>query len=1552
MSAYLIGEQSLLIQCGEAAMARGHEVRGVVTGDADIAEWAEGRGLRVVAPGPNLAARLSEDGPFDWLLSIANLTVVPDDVLALPREGAINFHDGPLPEYAGLRCTSWAILRGERTHAVTWHRMLPGVDEGEVLVERRFEVGPRETALTLNTRCYELGMETFGELLGQLEEGRLDPRTQDLTRRSYFGREDRPEAASSLDFTRPARELDALVRALDFGPYDNPLGVPKAWWDGEPFWVDRAEPADDSVRAAPGTIVHTGEDGMEVACGEGTLRILRLRIVDGTELPLPDAASRYGMSPGGRFDVLDGAHRARLSELDRRAAREEPFWRRRLRRAHTVSLPYVDHAGTPGTVHALPVTLPPGHSAGDLAALVGVWAARLAGEPHATLGFRSARATREVRGAEPLFAPLAPLHVEVPPEAAREKAGAAAREELDRLASHLPPLRDLPARHPGLRAPAFDVALEIVDAGRAAPADWERPAAPVTLRLDADGAASLRADAGRLSPDAAARMAEQIQTMAEASALGPARPMARLPLIRGGERDCVLGSWNATRVEPPGARLVHRCFQAQVARTPDAPALVFGETVRSYAEVDAAANRLAQHLRSLGVGPGRLVGLCMRRSHRMVEAALAVWKAGGAYVPLDPDYPSDRLRFMLEDSEARVLVSESSLAERLGPPPAEITIVRLDADAPAIAAREAAPVDGGAAPEDLAYVIYTSGSTGRPKGVMVEHRNVTNFFAGMDAWIPRRGDGTDTWLAVTSLSFDISVLELFWTLARGFRVVIAPEQHRAVAAARSGTGRPVGFSLFYFASDEGESDSDKYRLLMDGARFADRHGFEAVWTPERHFHAFGGLYPNPSVASAAIAAVTERVAIRAGSCVLPLHHPLRVAEEWALVDNLSNGRVGISFASGWQPNDFVLRPESFGDPKGTMLRDLDVVRRLWRGEELELDGPKGPVRVRTLPRPVQRELPFWLTAAGNPATFEAAGRAGAGLLTHLLGQSVKELGAKIERYRQARREAGHLGDGHVTLMLHAFVGEDEDEVKERVRGPLERYLASSMSLIREHAWSFPAFRRQAREGASFEDDFQRLSPEDAEALIEHAFERYYENSGLFGTPDRALRMVEACRSIGVDEIACLIDFGVDSDTVLAHLPMLAELRARAEADVGRAPSPATEEPVEVEASIPALIERHGVTHLQCTPSMARMLVTGEGRGALRAVEHLLVGGEPLQGGLAAELTAATDARVLNMYGPTETTIWSTVHPAGPAEGTVPIGRPIANTRVYVLDAHGEPLPVGVPGELHIAGEGVTRGYLGREALTRERFVPDPFAADGSRMYRTGDRVRWRDDGVLEFLGRTDHQVKVRGHRVELGEIEACLASHPGVGEVVVAVHEVAPEDARLVAYHVPGSGEPPSPEVLREHLARELPPIMVPSAFVTLERWPLTPNGKIDRTALPPPHEGAAADRPYVAPEPGLEQTLAAIWCRLLGVPRVGGDDNFFDLGGHSLLAVQAHREIRETLGREITVTDLFRFPTIRALAGHLEGGEQGLEAPAERGAARRAARRRAAARRGRAAGG
>lgn len=346
----------------------------------------------------------------------------------------------------------------------------------------------------------------------------------------------------------------------------------------------------------------------------------------------------------------------------------------------------------------------------------------------------------------------------------------------------------------------------------------------------------------------------------------------------------------------------------------------------------------------------------------------------------------------------------------------------------------------------------------------------------------------------------------------------------------------MDFGLFYFANDN-EDVSDRYRLLIEGAKFADTHDFASVWTPERHFHAFGGLYPNPAVTGAAVAAVTERVAVRAGSVVAPLHHPVRVAEEWSVVDNLSKGRVGIAFASGWHAADFLLRPEGYATRRSGLIDTVKSIRSLWRREPASyVDGAGESVEVTVFPPPVQSELPVWLTSAGNPQTFREAGEMGAGVLTHLLGQGVDVLEKRIAEYRQSFRDHHDEseGDGHVALMLHTFIGSDRETVRETVRAPFSKYLASSFDLVIHAA-------KAAGENA-VALDLNTMTQSDIDFMVGQAFDRYFRTSGMFGTVEDALQVCEKLYEIGVDEIACLIDFGVDTDDVLNSLVHLGELR--------------------------------------------------------------------------------------------------------------------------------------------------------------------------------------------------------------------------------------------------------------------------------------------------------------------------------------------------------------------------------------------------------------------------
>ncbi|NSL86239.1 MupA/Atu3671 family FMN-dependent luciferase-like monooxygenase [Chitinophaga solisilvae] len=343
----------------------------------------------------------------------------------------------------------------------------------------------------------------------------------------------------------------------------------------------------------------------------------------------------------------------------------------------------------------------------------------------------------------------------------------------------------------------------------------------------------------------------------------------------------------------------------------------------------------------------------------------------------------------------------------------------------------------------------------------------------------------------------------------------------------------LDFSLFYFGNaDIFDDANEKYKLLIEGAKYGDRNGFTAVWTPERHFNEFAGLYPSPAVMAGNIAAHTKNIGIRAGSVVIPLHNPIRVAEDWCVADNLSGGRVGIACASGWQANDFVLASNSYKNRHEVMYKNIDSIQRLWRGESISMEDGHGHLKdTKIYPRPLQKSLPMWITTNGNPDTFRSAGRLGFGILTNFWGSSLDELGPKIEIYREAYKEGGHpKGKGKIVLMLHTFIAGTREEAYEKARTPLINYLRSSFGLLQNNAVSGNAA------------EVQNLSKEEIDNILDYSFRRYVSGSSLVGAAEDVIKVLHKVSSLGVDEIACLLDFGIDYTSVVKNLDNLTAVK--------------------------------------------------------------------------------------------------------------------------------------------------------------------------------------------------------------------------------------------------------------------------------------------------------------------------------------------------------------------------------------------------------------------------
>ena len=634
--------------------------------------------------------------------------------------------------------------------------------------------------------------------------------------------------------------------------------------------------------------------------------------------------------------------------------------------------------------------------------------------------------------------------------------------------------------------------------------------------------------------DTIARMATHYQQVLQGGVAKPEARLSELSLLSEAECKQAIIEWNNTQQSYPQEQLIHEFFEVQAAETPEAIAVVCDGHAVTYEDLNCRANVLAHYLRSLGVGPEVLVGICLERSVDMVVGLLGILKAGGAYVPLDPEYPEERLAFMVADAGVAVVLTHETLQSRL--PADAATVVCLDTKEAII--REALTTNPNVpiAPENLAYVIYTSGSTGQPKGVGVSHAGLLNLIQWMQEAYSLTAN--DRLLQKTPFSFDVSVWEFFWPLVTGARLVVAP------------------------------------------------------------------------------------------------------------------------------PGDH-----------------------------------RDPERLKTV------------------------------------------------------------------------------------------------------------------------------------------------------------------------------------------------------------------------------ITTQGVTTLHFVPSMLQAFLESTGFESCQTLRRIFCGGDVLPEQVAEKVLMRLEGvELYHLYGPTEASVDVTAWSCEKGAAEIPIGRPIANTQIYVLDRHGQPVPVGVIGEMQIGGIGLARGYHNRCALTAEKFVPNPFSTvPGARLYKTGDLARYRGDGVIEYVGRIDYQVKLRGFRIELGEIEAQLRAHEQIQDAVVVVHEAQPGNKQLVGYVVPAAGSTLDLRAVKEALVEWLPGYMVPTQLVQLEKLPLTPNGKVDRKALPvhDVHQ-RVVDGEHVAPQTDIEQAIAIVWHDVLHVRAIGIHDNFFDLGGNSLLIAQVRSKLQNVFDREISLVNLFQYPTIHALAEYL----------------------------------
>lgn len=1135
----IFGSGTLPIRCVYILLQHGHQPYAIVSHDAALRTWAEEHNIPALSPNDDIVAFLQQQ-PFDYLFSIAYPFIVPKHILALPLKGAINYHDAPLPRYAGSHATLWALFNGETQHGITWHEMTEKVDTGNILQQTIIPITPTETSQTLNVKCYDAAIQAFSTLIGDLATEQITPVAQDLSKRSFFRNRQRPRAICALQWDRPTSDIVALIRALDFGESPNLIGLPRLVVGDDALIVRELLVHAHHVDVPPGTITHLTADELVVATTDGQVVIRQVTTIEGQPLSLHDMAEQYALHEGDRLPQLDPSIMDRLTATHEAVCRSEAFWVQRLAVLEPITVPSTIHhqsIATPQyqqmncsedrTLSAfLAQYQQPEARFGILMASFAAFLARLNDIYTFDLGFHGPVQQFSEAILTNVFTPIVPLHVQLDSQYTWSEVLEVVEQATSSTNHHRTFLRDIGLRYPELRNTLTHMPVQVVWTDRP-----ERLPGDADLLLIVDEQATQvvwHYNATRLDSALIQQLRDHYLVFLRSLMDNPGRPITLQPIITDAEQYHLVYATNDTQRNYLPQTLA-TLFETQAARTPDAIALVFENTVLSYQALNTQANRLAHYLNKRRVTPETIVGLCVERSPAMIVGMLAIAKAGGAYLPLDPTYPPARIAYMIDDAQTAMIVTQSHLRDHL--PSHMANLIVLDEQQESIA-QEAIynPVEH-CAVDHLAYVIYTSGSTGQPKGIAVSHRGLANLTqAQIDAFQLCPDSRV---LQFASFSFDATVSEICTTFGAGATLVLAQQE-----------------------------------ALMPG---------------------------------------------------------------------------------------------------------LDLANLL------------------------------------------------------------------------------------------------------------QTYAITTVTL---------------------------------------------------------------------------------PPSVLAVLP---------------------------EEAYPAL--------------------------------HTVVSaGETCNADIVARWS--TNRRLVNAYGPTESTVCATLMTDVVVEEASSIGFAIDNTRIYLLDSHMQPVPTDIPGELFIGGVGLARGYLHRPALTAERFVPHPFGKQsGQRLYRSGDRAYRLPNDTIGFLGRLDTQVKVRGFRIETGEIESVLRHYKGVQQAVVVAHTDV-SDTRLVAYVVPNAANSQSnlDRELRAMLQEQLPSYMVPAFFVVLPTLPRTPNGKIDLRALLALDSFHLNRETFLPPRTPVETLVAGVWAQVLKLPAVGIHDNFFELGGHSLLATQVVSRIRTNLHVEIPLSVLMGvIPTVAETAKAIE---------------------------------
>jgi len=783
---YIIGESSLLIQCATQLLAQGYEIFGVISSDQSVIEWAKYKKIDFRRSKDNIIEFLKQHH-FSYLFSIANLSVLPKEIIESPSHYAINYHDALLPAYAGLNATSWAIIHQEKTHGVTWHTMTEQIDSGEILKQAVVEISEGETAFTLNGKCYEAAIASFTEMISELRQNTAILTQQDFTKRSYFSRSRQSNHGCLILWNRDAREIDALVRGLDFGPYPNSLGMAKFFIDNHPIIVTQTKVTRFTSTLHPGTVTAIRDNFITVATTSYDIELHELMTVYGQTLSIADLVSQFKLGEGYRFADIIPKDQQQIAKFDANIAKHEAFWVARLSTLQPLEVPYINYTtlkteiGTIETIQQavydkisafLVAEFPEWRMSDFILAAFIAYLARIGENTTFDIGIASTE--NDFRDFQSLFSSQIPCRITVDKVQIFKEVLSAIQAQIASSQHHKTFLYDVIARYPPLQhlenQPFSIVVVKVENLNNIE----LKQGNDLTFIVQEDGKKyAFSYNTASLTQNAALDIVDQFTVFVKNIVDQQAKPLAKLSLLFDDVYRKILVDWNNTQADYPNKTHLSQLFEIQVEKTPDAIAVVFENQQLTYSELNYKANQVAHYLQALAVGPETLVGLCVDRSLDMLIGMLGILKAGGAYLPLDPTYPAARVSFMLEDAGVNVLLTQQKWRDKLSEM-TTATLICLDSQWDTIAQANSTNPINKAGPDNLIYVIYTSGSTGRPKGVQITQQAFINFLYAMLQSVGLSAQ--DTLLAVTTLSFDIAGLELHLPLITGAKIKLVSRE--------------------------------------------------------------------------------------------------------------------------------------------------------------------------------------------------------------------------------------------------------------------------------------------------------------------------------------------------------------------------------------------------------------------------------------------------------------------------------------------------------------------------------------------------------------------------------------------------------------------------------------------------------------------------------------------------------------------------------------------------------------------------------------------------------